>query len=102
MDHLDRETLREIVDRMAPADLYLYYVWGDEAEFWRNVREHEAYRQDFEEIGSEGERLLREELPELSYGLFAIFEDTGSRLEYERVYFERRRRLNTFALFVGP
>lgn len=98
MDHLDRRTLREIVDRMAPADLYLYYVSGDEAEFWRNVREHEAYRQDFEEIGSEGERLLREELPELSYGLFSIFEDTGSRLEYERVYFERRRRLNTFAL----
>lgn len=98
MDHLDRRTLREIVDRMAPADLHLYYVSGDAAGFWRNVREHEAYRQDLEEIESEGERLLREELPELGYGLFSIFQDTGSRLEYERVYFERRRRLNTFAL----
>lgn len=98
MDHLDRRTLREIVDRMAPADLHLYYVSGDAAAFWRNVREHGAYRQDLEEIESEGERLLREELPELGYGLFSIFRDTGSRLEYERVYFERRRRLNTFAL----
>lgn len=30
--------------------------------------------------------------------MFAVFAQRGTRLEYERVYFERRRRLNTFAL----
>ncbi|WP_334072713.1 MULTISPECIES: heparinase II/III family protein [Paenibacillus] len=98
MDDLNRRKIREIVNRMAPADLELYYAWGDAAGFWRNVREHEAYRSNLEEIRSEGERLLKEELPELGYALFSIFRATGSRLEYERVYFERRRRLNTFTL----
>lgn len=53
-----------------------------------------------EEIKEESIRLLSEPIPELSYSLFNIFEQTGERLQYERAYFEKRRRLNTFAIMV--
>ncbi|MDQ0229855.1 heparinase II/III family protein [Metabacillus malikii] len=50
------------------------------------------------EINNEAERLLSEKENELTFTLFQQFEQTGSRLEYEKVYFEKRRRLGTFAL----
>ncbi|WP_088104826.1 heparinase II/III family protein [Halalkalibacter urbisdiaboli] len=56
------------------------------------------YQLMLEEIKSEAQRLIHEPDPELTYSLFKLFEETGSRLEYQHVYFEKRRRLNTFAL----
>lgn len=50
------------------------------------------------EIRAEAERMLGSGDPELTYTLFREFGDTGERLPYERVYFERRKRLNAFAL----
>ncbi|GJM76377.1 hypothetical protein HMSSN036_85930 [Paenibacillus macerans] len=64
----------------------------------RRVRESGEYREEVREIRAEAERLRHEQNPELAYSLFAVFAQRGTRLEYERVYFERRRRLNTFAL----
>ncbi|MED4959508.1 hypothetical protein P9747_32785, partial [Paenibacillus macerans] len=95
---LEREDWLAIVGRMAPADLRLYYPGGDQAAFWRRVRESGEYREEVREIRAEAERLRHEQNPELTYSLFAVFAQRGTRLEYERVYFERRRRLNTFAL----
>ncbi|MBP3951903.1 hypothetical protein [Bacillus suaedae] len=51
-----------------------------------------------EEIRVEAEKQLKESDPVLSHSLFKIFLEKGSRLEYERVYFSKRRRLNTFAI----
>ncbi|MNZ43476.1 Heparinase II/III-like protein [compost metagenome] len=51
-----------------------------------------------QEIEREAERMVKEEDPALPYSLFRIFGDTGERLSYEKVYFERRKRLNTFAM----
>lgn len=95
---LEREDWLAIVGRMAPADLRLYYPGGEQAAFWRRVRESGEYREEVREIRAEAERLRHEQNPELAYSLFAVFAQRGTRLEYERVYFERRRRLNTFAL----
>ncbi|MCA0756728.1 heparinase II/III-family protein [Paenibacillus sp. N4] len=50
------------------------------------------------EIRAEAERMLGSGDPELTYALFREYGDTGERLPYERVYFERRKRLNAFAL----
>ncbi|MFC0215823.1 hypothetical protein ACFFK0_25840 [Paenibacillus chartarius] len=58
----------------------------------------EEYRPAVEEIRAEGERLLGQPIPELTYTLFSMYESRGSRLEFERVYFEKRRRLTTFGL----
>ncbi|MFD1905287.1 hypothetical protein ACFSQ7_16365 [Paenibacillus rhizoplanae] len=48
------------------------------------------------EIRAEAQRLEGQPIPLLTYSLFTLFRQTGSRLEYERPYFERRRRLNTY------
>ncbi|OPH53415.1 hypothetical protein BC351_06010 [Paenibacillus ferrarius] len=51
-----------------------------------------------EEIRTEGVKLLQETMPELSYTLFRLYAEQGTRVEYEHVYFRRRNRLTTFAL----
>ncbi|MFD1176606.1 hypothetical protein ACFQ3W_09870 [Paenibacillus puldeungensis] len=68
---------------MKPVDAHLYYPGGDSNLFWQTVRESPAYAQDLNEIRAEGERLLQNRIPELSYSLFSIFGKTGSRMEYE-------------------
>ncbi|MDQ6422788.1 heparinase II/III family protein [Paenibacillus sp. LHD-117] len=50
------------------------------------------------EIESEADRMLGEEEPLLTDELFRDYGETGERLPYERVYFEKRKRLNAFAL----
>ncbi|MEO3946662.1 heparinase II/III family protein [Gorillibacterium sp. CAU 1737] len=76
-------------------------LYGSEEEweaFRRAFREEDAFREEREELLQEGARLLNSPAPVLSYARFALFAERGSRLEYERVYFEQRRRMNTFAL----
>ncbi|AYB46311.1 heparinase II/III family protein [Paenibacillus lautus] len=92
------QELTTIVNGMAPADLRLYYQSGDQRSFWEGIRQSEDYEQDISEIREEGERLLSVPNPPLTYDLFTRFARQGTRLDYEKVYFERRRRLNTFAL----
>ncbi|MFX3636198.1 MAG: hypothetical protein ACE3L7_29425 [Candidatus Pristimantibacillus sp.] len=58
----------------------------------------EAHLGMLAEIRTEADRMIGTGDPELSYSLYRIFSDTGERQTYERVYFERRRRLNTFVI----
>ncbi|MBY9077419.1 hypothetical protein KIH86_25115 [Paenibacillus sp. HN-1] len=95
---MSRQELLDIVQNMKPADLTLYYPDGDSEAFWRAASSSEMLKEDILVIRSEGERLDALPIPELTFSLFTIFGQTGSRLEYERVYFERRRRLNTYVL----
>ncbi|MFC5470734.1 heparinase II/III family protein [Cohnella suwonensis] len=44
------------------------------------------------------ERYLGAEAPVLDEGLFRLFRETGSRSEYERPYFLRRKRLTAFGI----
>ncbi|WP_027093804.1 heparinase II/III family protein [Cohnella thermotolerans] len=90
--------LETLLADSSPADRRLYYGDDGQEAFWANVRTSPAYELPVREIREEGERLRREPTPELTYGLFSIYARRGTRLEYESVYFERRRRLNTFAL----
>src|SRR5689334_16522062 len=55
-------------------------------------------KQLIKEIREEGDKLLQETMPELTHSLFRLFSTTGSRREYEIVYFRRRNRLTTFGL----
>ena len=54
-----------------------------------------SYRQQFINAGKE---LDKEEIPTLTEELFSLFERTGDRLEYEKVYFKRRKRLTVYAM----
>ncbi|OME00920.1 MULTISPECIES: heparinase II/III family protein [Paenibacillus] len=93
---MNKQMLLEIVHEMKPVDLSLYYPKGDAAAFWKRALSSGVLQADISEIRAEAVRLDGQSIPELSYTLFSIYSRTGSRLEYERVYFERRRRLNTY------
>ncbi len=80
------------------AGLHLLFPDGDPQSFWRKLNEDEAYEPLLAEIRAEAGRLLPLAIPALEYSMFSLFERDGSRLGFERVYFERRRRLNTMAL----
>ena len=45
-----------------------------------------------------GEQLYNETMPELTDELFMIYYETGNRLEYEKVYFARRKQLTVFGM----
>ncbi|MEP7285002.1 MAG: heparinase II/III family protein [Chloroflexota bacterium] len=50
------------------------------------------------EMRVEAQRAVLMPLDSLSFGLFRLFETTGERVEFENVYFDRRRRLLALAL----
>lgn len=70
----------------------------EQEAWWKRIGEAASYRPMIGEIRAEAERLLQQQAPELTYALFRLFKEQGTRLEYERAYFEMRRRLNTFAI----
>jgi hypothetical protein len=57
-----------------------------------------AYAPLLAEMREEVEQLLEEPIADLPYSLFRLFEETGTRREYERPYFARRKRLTGLAL----
>ena len=54
-----------------------------------------GYQEQFINAGRE---LDKEEIPPLTEELFSLFERTGNRLEYEKVYFKRRKHLTVYAM----
>lgn len=90
----------EIKKAMTPRTILLFQDEMEKEEWRKNVIQNPVYLQFLQEIKEEGDRLLKESDPQLTYTLFRIFDDTGSRQEYEKVYFEKRRRLNTFAIML--
>ncbi|MDE6725802.1 MAG: heparinase, partial [Ruminiclostridium sp.] len=54
-----------------------------------------SYQQQFINAGRE---LDKEKIPQLTEELFSLFERTGNRLEYENVYFKRRKFLTVYAM----
>ena len=56
---------------------------------------HEKYKR---QIFLQAVALKAKELPVLTEELFAVFEKTGNRLEYENVYFTRRKYLAVFGM----
>lgn len=86
-------------DEAVPLSEELFYPPGESASgFWARAAKAPEYAGMVAEIRSEGERLEREPVPELTEELISLYATTGSRLAYERAYFGRRRRLNAFAL----
>jgi hypothetical protein len=78
----------------------LFSSTKEKAKWWRDSSTNPEFTLLFEEVRIEGERLLQEEEQELNYSLFRLFTDNGSRLEFEKVYFQKRHRLTTFAIMV--
>ena len=64
-------------------------------EFWAEVREKDCYaRFRNENLAIWNNCCEGKPISELTYSLFKIYSVTGSRSEFEDVYFDRRRRMN--------
>lgn len=92
-----KSLLEKRFDRQRPYSL-LYDTLHEQENWFVLIQEDTAYESMINEIKIEGKRLLKKPMGEISYALFKQFEETGSRINFERVYFEKRRRLNTFAI----
>jgi hypothetical protein len=62
------------------------------------VRQAAHFQQFLAELRSEAAQARSTPIPPLPFSLFHLFETTGDRGEYERPYFDRRRRLLALAL----
>ncbi|TYP73070.1 hypothetical protein [Paenibacillus methanolicus] len=97
--HWERELLQGWLDNQpTPAgELYARSASGGRID-WAAIAASPGYDEMKQELLEEGSRLADRPIPELTQELYGLFEATGNRLAYEGVYFERRRRLTTFAL----
>jgi hypothetical protein len=85
------------IDRQKSYSL-LFNTLGEQVTWFTMVQKDPVYEAMINEIRNEADKLFNEPLKEMGYDLFKLFEETGSRVAYEKVYFAKRRRLNTFAL----
>lgn len=97
--HWEQEQLRQW---LASASLTGGAFYRDPAEGegpdWSAIKGSPQASALIAEMRAEGRRLADRPIPVLTQELYDLFETTGNRLAYEGLYFERRRRLTTFAL----
>jgi hypothetical protein len=74
------------------------FAEGRNTAKWEEIRTSPFYKEMLQEVIEAGEKLLEEPIEVLPFSKFKIFDETGSRKEFERAYFRRRLRLNTFAI----
>lgn len=91
----------EIQKALTVSSEQLLFSSIEERNDWvQRLKQTEEIQPLLNEIYEEKDRLLAEVFQDVSYSLFRLYHETGNRREFESVYFEKRRRLNTFALMV--
>lgn len=92
--------LRETLECMAGHKRGFGLLGGEEApaQTAKRLVHDETLAGLIGEVEAEASRMLSEPIPELTDELFRAFRETGERLSYEKVYFEKRKRLNAFAI----
>lgn len=66
--------------------------------FWEKVRTNPAYKPMVDELFTLWEKDCQGDIPACKYSDYIQYNITGSRVEYERPYFVRRRAMNTAAI----
>lgn len=92
---MEREKIKILFEQSAAGG---EFPGGDPETLRLRVLAADALQPLLAEIRSSADALLEESTPALTYSLFRLYGETGSRMEYDRVYFERRKRLTTFGL----
>lgn len=65
------------------------------------IKELQLFLEEYKgQIQEEAEHLMEQELPLLQEEIFALYEQTGNRIQYEELYFGRRKLLAVFGLKV--
>lgn len=77
----------------------LLFPGGDSEQSRRRVLASEGLEPMIMDIEEQAEYFCtNQSIPELTYSLFALFAETGDRQGYDKIYFERRKRLTTLAI----
>lgn len=94
MDYL---TIKQAFDQESDRLGGIIFSEGKSETKWLEIREAPYYQPWIQLLKEEAIEMQNSMIPELTYSLFALYENTGSRKEYESQYFARRKRLNVFA-----
>ncbi len=81
----------------AHGDVKFLFAEARDPKRWQ-IKTSDYYQDALADFRNKAVKYGREPLRSLPYSLFKLFEETGSRIEYEAEYFEHRARLNTFAI----
>lgn len=65
---------------------------------WSEIRDSHFYAYFLNEVFVDGEKYLSEPISSLRFSDYKLFDTSGARTEFEVKYFDRRERLNTFAI----
>lgn len=76
----------------------LLFAEARSAKKWERIRTSPFYAEQVREVREAHDQWRGEPLPVLPFSLYKQFDTTGERKAFERVYFHRRLRLNTFAV----
>lgn len=79
---------------------YQLFPEGRDPQRWQNLVDHPVMADAWREIRNYGDEKVDAPLPELKFSEFSMFGSVGDRKVFESKYFERRRRLSTFASLV--
>ena len=74
------------------------YIFPQLERIRENVSRNEVLKKNVEKMNEYAKKTIGSDIPVLSFSDFSVFFETGSRKEYEYPYFERRKRLNYFAI----
>ncbi|WP_053374202.1 heparinase II/III family protein [Paenibacillus sp. FJAT-27812] len=95
---MNRKRMKEVLELSRRRGLTLLASESSSDRLVARLRESKTNQTLIMEIKSEADLLVQTADPELTYSLFRVYGETGERLAYERVYFERRKRLNAFVI----
>lgn len=93
---LTAEQLNSFIDHNKT--LLLFSSKEEQHQWFHSIKSKQSFQSLLDEIKAEADKLCKEPITELSFFDFTLFRETGSRLEYEKHYFTKRKRLNTFAI----
>ncbi|GIP60269.1 heparinase II/III domain-containing protein [Paenibacillus woosongensis] len=91
-------TIKEALHQgMNSTNKVMLFSEGKTKDKWHEIKSNPYFQPWITQIKKESIKMLDEVVPNLSYSLFSLYNKTGSRKEYESIYFARRKRLNVFA-----
>lgn len=70
---------------------------GRNADKWREIQTSDFYKEMLEEI-VEAETHFEAATPALSFSIYRLYDDLGTRRAFEAQYFHRRQKLTTYAI----
>ncbi|WP_141502551.1 heparinase II/III family protein [Paenibacillus luteus] len=95
---MNRDQIAVIVETSRKRGLALFAPDSSIELLAARLHSSKVNRSLLDEMKAEADHFGQTPDPELTYDLFRLYGDTGERLAYEKVYFERRKRLNAFVI----